>query len=107
MMSDSENCQNALLNTFQTERTRLAVFLVNGVRLVGHIESFDQYVLLLRCSAGVQAEYKHAISTIQEDTGKAPGAGGAWTTTALSGSGGTRRVAETSRRRRTTDIERR
>ena len=39
------------------------MFLVNGIKLQGHIESFDQYVVMLR-STTVQTVYKHAISTI-------------------------------------------
>src|SRR5476651_998593 len=61
------------------ERKRVAIFLVNGVRLVGHIESFDQYLVMLSSAAGIQAVYKHSISTIQEDTGKAFTAGSART----------------------------
>jgi host factor-I protein len=39
------------------------VYLVNGIKLQGHVESFDQYVLLLRNTV-TQMVYKHAISTI-------------------------------------------
>lgn len=39
------------------------MFLVNGIKLVGHIESFDQYVVMLR-STNTQLVYKHAISTV-------------------------------------------
>ena len=42
-----------------------SVFLVNGIKLVGKIESFDQYMVLLRGNdQAVQAIFKHAISTI-------------------------------------------
>ena len=37
--------------------------LVNGIKLQGQIESFDQYVVLLRNTV-TQMVYKHAISTI-------------------------------------------
>jgi host factor-I protein len=43
---------------------------VNGIRLAGYIESFDQYVLMLNSATGMQTIYKHAISTVQEDIGK-------------------------------------
>lgn len=42
----------------------MSMFLVNGIKLVGHIDSFDQYVVMLRSNAGTQLVYKHAISTI-------------------------------------------
>jgi host factor-I protein len=37
--------------------------LVNGIKLQGQIESFDQFVVLLRNSVS-QMIYKHAISTV-------------------------------------------
>lgn len=70
-----QQSQSDVLNAARKERKRVAIFLVNGVRLVGHIESFDQYLVMLSSAAGIQAVYKHSISTIQEDTGKAFSAG--------------------------------
>lgn len=69
MSSESENHQNEMLNRVRKERKRVSVYLVNGIKLVGHVESFDQYLVMLSSASGVQAVYKHAISTIQEDTG--------------------------------------
>ena len=40
------------------------MFLVNGIKLMGHIDSFDQYVVMLRSSTSIQLVYKHAISTV-------------------------------------------
>ena len=40
-----------------------SIFLVNGIKLQGQVESFDQFVILLRNSVN-QMIYKHAISTI-------------------------------------------
>jgi len=37
--------------------------LVNGIKLQGQVESFDQFVVLLKNSVS-QLVYKHAISTI-------------------------------------------
>ena len=39
------------------------MYLVNGIKLQGQIEAFDQFVVLLKNTA-TQAIYKHAISTI-------------------------------------------
>ena len=36
---------------------------MNGIKLQGHIESFDQYVVLLKNTV-TQMVYKHAISTV-------------------------------------------
>lgn len=55
--------QDPFLQALQKERVPVSVFLVNGIKLQGQIESFDQFVVLLRGSA-VQVLYKHAISTI-------------------------------------------
>jgi host factor-I protein len=38
-------------------------YLVNGIKLQGHIDSFDQFVVLLRNTVS-QMVYKHAISTV-------------------------------------------
>src|ERR1700680_1116150 len=63
--------QDAFLNAARTAATRVSVFLVNGIRLVGCVESFDQHTVLLRSATGVQLVYKHAISTVQPDTERA------------------------------------
>lgn len=41
----------------------VTIYLVNGIRLVGEIESYDQYGLLIDGNSR-QFVYKHAISTI-------------------------------------------
>jgi host factor-I protein len=41
----------------------VSIYLVNGIKLQGVIESFDQFVVLLRNTVS-QMVYKHAISTI-------------------------------------------
>jgi RNA chaperone Hfq len=41
----------------------VSIYLVNGIKLQGQIESFDQYVVLLRNTV-TQMVYKHAISTV-------------------------------------------
>ena len=41
----------------------MSIYLVNGIKLQGNIDSFDQYVVLLRNTV-TQMVYKHAISTI-------------------------------------------
>ena len=66
-MSEKErhNLQDMFLNTLRKEHIPCAVFLVNGIKLVGKIESFDQYMVLLRGNdQAVQAIFKHAISTV-------------------------------------------
>lgn len=55
--------QDPFLNVLRKERIPVSIFLVNGIKLQGQIESFDQFVILLRNSVN-QMIYKHAISTI-------------------------------------------
>jgi host factor-I protein len=57
--------QNDFLNTARKERKPVEVYLVNGIRLVGSIVSFDSFVVVLSALGGTQAIYKSAISTIQ------------------------------------------
>ena len=55
--------QDPFLNVLRKERIPVSIFLVNGIKLQGQIESFDQFVVLLRNNVN-QMIYKHAISTI-------------------------------------------
>ena len=41
----------------------VSIYLVNGIKLQGQVESFDQFVVLLKNSVS-QMVYKHAISTV-------------------------------------------
>jgi host factor-I protein len=65
--------QNDFMNAARKERKRVEIYLINGIRLTGCIESFDQYLVMLRTPVGLQGIYKRAISTIQLDTGTRPG----------------------------------
>ena len=62
-MSKGQSLQDPFLNALRRERVPVSVYLVNGIKLQGQIESFDQYVVLLRNTV-TQMVYKHAISTI-------------------------------------------
>jgi host factor-I protein len=55
--------QDPFLNALRKERIQVSLYLVNGIKLQGVVESFDQYVILLRNTI-TQMVYKHAISTI-------------------------------------------
>ena len=62
-MSKGHNLQDPFLNQLRKERVPVSIFLVNGIKLQGQVESFDQFVVLLK-NAVSQMVYKHAISTI-------------------------------------------
>jgi len=55
--------QDPFLNALRKERVPVSIYLVNGIKLQGHIQSFDQYVVLLHNTV-TQMVYKHAISTV-------------------------------------------
>jgi host factor-I protein len=62
-MSKGQSLQDPFLNALRKERVPVSIFLVNGIKLQGQIESFDQFVVLLKNSVS-QMVYKHAISTV-------------------------------------------
>ena len=62
-MSKGQSLQDPFLNTLRKEKIPVSIFLVNGIKLQGQIESFDQFVVLLKNTVS-QMVYKHAISTV-------------------------------------------
>ena len=81
MMAKGQILQDPFLNTLRKEKVPVSIYLVNGIKLQGTIESFDQFVVLLKNTVS-QMVYKHAISTvvparairvpIDDDEGEAP-----------------------------------
>ncbi|WP_144393915.1 RNA chaperone Hfq [Pleionea sediminis] len=62
-MPKGQSLQDPFLNALRRERIPVAIYLVNGIKLQGQVESFDQFVVLLKNTVS-QMVYKHAISTI-------------------------------------------
>ncbi|WP_133510924.1 RNA chaperone Hfq [Candidatus Thiosymbion oneisti] len=62
-MSKGQNLQDPFLNALRKERVPVSIFLVNGIKLQGQVESFDQFAILLKNNV-TQMIYKHAISTV-------------------------------------------
>ena len=62
-MSKGHSLQEPFLNALRKEKVPVSIFLVNGIKLQGQIDSFDQFVVLLKNSVN-QMIYKHAISTV-------------------------------------------
>lgn len=62
-MPKGQSLQEPYLNVLRKERVPVAIYLVNGIKLQGQIESFDQFVVLLKNTVS-QMVYKHAISTV-------------------------------------------
>lgn len=63
MSGKGHTLQDPFLNALRKERVPVSIFLINGIKLQGQIESFDNFVVLLRNSVS-QMIYKHAISTV-------------------------------------------
>jgi len=62
-MAKAQSLQDPFLNALRKENVPVSIYLVNGIKLQGQIDSFDQFVILLKNSVN-QMVYKHAISTI-------------------------------------------
>lgn len=62
-MSKGQSLQDPFLNALRKEKVPVSIYLVSGIKLQGQIESFDQFVILLRNSVS-QMIYKSAISTV-------------------------------------------
>ncbi|MFN3965413.1 RNA chaperone Hfq [Silanimonas lenta] len=88
-MSKGQSLQDPFLNALRRERIPVSIYLVNGIKLQGTIESFDQFVVLLRNTVS-QMVYKHAISTVvpSRNVRLGPGGGPAGTTDATGDAAG-------------------
>lgn len=62
-MSKGQSLQDPYLNALRKEKVAVSIYLVNGIKLQGQIESFDQFAILLKSTVS-QLVYKHAISTV-------------------------------------------
>ncbi len=62
-MSKGQTLQEPFLNALRKEKIAVSIYLVNGIKLQGQIDSFDQFVIVLKNTVN-QMVYKHAISTI-------------------------------------------
>ena len=63
MIQKGQMLQDPFLNALRKEHVAVSIYLVNGIKLQGQVDSFDQYVILLKNTV-TQMVYKHAISTI-------------------------------------------
>lgn len=63
MIQKGQMLQDPFLNALRREHVAVSIYLVNGIKLQGQVDSFDQYVILLKNTV-TQMVYKHAISTI-------------------------------------------
>ena len=65
MKNTALNLQDLFLNTARKEKVPVTIFLMNGVKVKGHVKGFDSYIILLEGENKQQnLIYKHAVSTI-------------------------------------------
>ncbi len=62
-MTKGQVLQDPFLNVLRKEKVPVSIYLVNGIKLQGTVESFDQCVVLRKNSVS-QMVYKQAISTV-------------------------------------------
>ena len=62
-MTKSQILQEPFLNALRKDKIPVSIYLVNGIKLQGQVDSFDQYVIILKNTVN-QMVYKHAVSTI-------------------------------------------
>jgi host factor-I protein len=62
-MAKAQSLQDPFLNALRRENVSVSIYLINGIKLQGQIDSFDQFAIMLKNSVN-QMVYKHAISTI-------------------------------------------
>ncbi|ARN74489.1 RNA chaperone Hfq [Oceanicoccus sagamiensis] len=63
MVDKAQKIQEPFLNALRKERIPVSIFMKNGIKLQGTIESFDQFVVMLK-NVSTQVVFKHAISTV-------------------------------------------
>ena len=62
-MDKAQKIQDSFLNALRKERIPVSIFMKNGIKLQGTIESYDQFIVMLK-NVTTQVIYKHAISTV-------------------------------------------
>lgn len=62
-MSNQSHLQDSFLDALKNEQVNVSIYLVNGIKLHGMIDAFDDQVVMLK-NGVTQVVYKHAISTV-------------------------------------------
>lgn len=62
-MSLQLTLQNQFLDTLKNENVSVSIFLVNGIKLHGVVDAYDEHVIMLKNTV-TQMVFKHSISTV-------------------------------------------
>ena len=66
-MSKGQSLQDPFLNQLRKEKVPVSIYLVNGIKLQGQVDSFDQFVVLLKNTVN-QMVYKHPMKKVTTET---------------------------------------
>lgn len=64
MSNKNLNLQDLFLNNVRKENQTVAIYLTNGIKLLGNVKGFDNFTIILESFGKENLVYKHAISTI-------------------------------------------
>ncbi|MCR9191333.1 MAG: RNA chaperone Hfq [Gammaproteobacteria bacterium] len=62
-MPKNQQLEDAFLAQLKNDAETVSVFLVNGIKLHGVIDDYDDHIIMLK-STGTQMIFKHAVSTV-------------------------------------------
>lgn len=62
-MSHNNALQDSFLEELRKHNTQVSIFLINGIKLHGMVDCYDEHVVMLK-NGITQMVYKHAISTV-------------------------------------------
>ncbi len=63
MYHNHHSLQDVFLQELRDQDIQVSIFLINGIKLHGIVDSFDENVVMLKNTV-TQMVYKHAISTV-------------------------------------------
>jgi host factor-I protein len=71
-VAETTDVQTQFLDSLVEQQTPVWVFLINGIKLIGIVTSFDRYVLTVKSPSGSQMVLKSAVSTVIEQHAPLP-----------------------------------
>lgn len=64
LKEEHPSLQDRFIEELTKAKTPVAIYLINGIRLVGSIEGFDPFTVMLSNNGLQQLVYKHVIATV-------------------------------------------
>lgn len=57
--------QNSYLSFLQHQNKKVRLYLMNGIKLEGHITGFDNFVVFLKNKGKTNLVFKHSLTTLE------------------------------------------